>query len=143
MEEKQPLFRKQAMDRITSPDKLTEYLKVTGPGMWVMLATVVLLLAGVITFACIGTLDTTESVKVVVSDSSATVVMIDNSRVEAGMLLEVAQTQTTILRTDNDEYGRNIGYATLALPDGTYDGTLIVERIHPISFLFENETIEQ
>ncbi len=30
----QSLFRKETMDRISSPEDLTDYLKVTNPGIW-------------------------------------------------------------------------------------------------------------
>ena len=33
----QSLFRKKAMDRISSPEDLTSYLKVTNPGVWSVL----------------------------------------------------------------------------------------------------------
>jgi len=32
------LFRKSALDRISSPEQLNEYMKVAGPGVWFMLA---------------------------------------------------------------------------------------------------------
>ena len=42
------IFRKKALDRISSPENLTDYLRVANPGIWVVLAAVILLLAGVI-----------------------------------------------------------------------------------------------
>ena len=44
--------------KISSPDQLTDYLRVTNPGVWVLLASVVLLLAGLFAWASIGTLET-------------------------------------------------------------------------------------
>ena len=41
------IFRKKTLDRISSPEQLTDYLRVTNPGIWLVLATVVLLLAGI------------------------------------------------------------------------------------------------
>ena len=40
-ENNQTLFRKKAMARISSPEDLTSYLRVTSPGMWIVLAAVV------------------------------------------------------------------------------------------------------
>ena len=37
-----------------------------------------------------------------------------------------------------DEYGREIAYATVTLPDGTYEGKVVTERIKPVSFLLES-----
>ena len=42
------LFRKETLDRISSPEQLTDYLRVTNPGIWVVLAAVILLLAGIL-----------------------------------------------------------------------------------------------
>ena len=48
MAEKQEstLFRKKSMARISSPEDLTSYLRVTSPGMWIILAAVIALLVG-------------------------------------------------------------------------------------------------
>ena len=32
------IFRKKSLERIASPDKLDDYLKVTSPSVWVILA---------------------------------------------------------------------------------------------------------
>ena len=41
---KSQIFRKSALDSISSPEQLTDYLKVTDPGVWIILAAVILLL---------------------------------------------------------------------------------------------------
>ena len=43
-----------------------------------------------------------------------------------------------IAYTGADEYGRLTGTAEVTLPDGTYDGSVVVEAVHPISFLLES-----
>ena len=40
--------------------------------------------------------------------------------------------------TGADEYGRLTGTTEVSLPDGTYDGSVVVEAVHPISFLLES-----
>ena len=47
MSEKPSLFRKEAMNRITSPDQLNDYLRVTRPSVWVVLVAVILLICGI------------------------------------------------------------------------------------------------
>ncbi|HAG12584.1 MAG TPA: NHLP bacteriocin system secretion protein, partial [Ruminococcus sp.] len=39
-EQKAQVFRKKSLDRISSPEQLTDYLRVTNPGIWVVLAAV-------------------------------------------------------------------------------------------------------
>ena len=56
--EQSNIFRKQTVDRIKSPEDLTDYLKVTNPGIWFTLAAVIVLLAGLIVWASVGKLET-------------------------------------------------------------------------------------
>ena len=37
-----------------------------------------------------------------------------------------------------DEYGRSVAYADVSIPDGTYEVEIVIEQIHPISFLLES-----
>ena len=38
------LFRKSSIDRVSSPEQLNSYIRVSNPGVWLVLAAVVLLL---------------------------------------------------------------------------------------------------
>lgn len=40
------LFREKNLKRVSSPEELNDYLKVTTPRVWILLAAVILLLAG-------------------------------------------------------------------------------------------------
>ena len=43
-EQKKQIFRKKTLERISSPEQLTDYLHVTNPGIWVLFAVIILLL---------------------------------------------------------------------------------------------------
>ena len=86
----QTVFRKKTLDRISSPEQLTDYLRVTNPGIWVVLAAVILLLAGVLAWSMMGTLETKTEVKVVVSDHTAKIIPLGSERLADGMLLRVS-----------------------------------------------------
>ena len=48
------IFRKKSLDRISSPEQLNDYIRVANPGIWMILAAVIILLAGVCVWgACI------------------------------------------------------------------------------------------
>ena len=64
----QLVFRKKTLDRIASPEHLTDYLRVTNPGIWVILVAVILLLAGIFAWSTVGTLETKADVKIDVTD---------------------------------------------------------------------------
>lgn len=136
-DQNQSIFRKKTVERISSPDQLTDYLCVTNPGIWVILLAIIFLMAGMLAWAAMGTLETKAPVKVVVENHRASVIPMSASNLEEGMTLSALSEKTVIASTSKDEYDRVCGLAEINLPDGTYDGQVVVERIHPISFLME------
>ncbi len=52
--ESQKLFRKQAIEKIQSPDQLNDYIRVTTPSVWLILLSVLLLTAGILVWAVFG-----------------------------------------------------------------------------------------
>ena len=138
MEEQKTIFRKKALERISSPDQLTDYLCVTNPGIWVILAAILALLVGLLAWGTIGTLETSARVKVIIADHTAQVVPLGSERLAEGMTLCVASQETVIASTGRDDFGRIFGVAELPLPDGVYDGTVVVEQTRPIDFLLES-----
>ncbi len=134
-EKEQTIYRKQTLERISSPEKLTDYLNVTNPGIWIILVIVILLLAGLFAWTSIGTLETKAEAAIVVEDHTAQVVTIAGEDLAAGMPLRISGQDYVIATVDKDEYGRTVGLAEVTLPDGTYTGTVIVEQVHPLDFL--------
>lgn len=49
--EKSKLFREKNLERLESPEQLNDYLRVTSPGVWMILSAVILLLIGVFIWA--------------------------------------------------------------------------------------------
>ena len=45
------LFRRKSLDHISSPEELHDYIRVPGPRVWMLLAAVLVLLAGFIAYA--------------------------------------------------------------------------------------------
>ena len=140
MKEQQTLFRKKALDRISSPEQLTDYLRVTNPGIWVLLAIVLLLLGSLFAWSAIGTLETKADAKVVVKDHVAEVLCPDGAELAEGMPLAVSGEETKLASASQDEYGRYVGVAEVSLPDGMYDGTVVTETVHPIKFLIKSDS---
>ena len=134
------IFRKKTMERISSPEQLTDYLRVTNPGIWVILAAVLLLLGGLLAWSAVGTLETTVEARAVVQNHNAQIVPMgtDPGGLKAGMPLRVASQESVISSVDTDEYGRTVAYTEVSLPDGAYDAQIVTEQIHPIAFLLES-----
>ena len=50
------LFREKSLKKVSSPEKLDDYIRVTTPSVWIALIAMVVLLAGVIVWGCFGEL---------------------------------------------------------------------------------------
>ena len=149
------LFRQKSIDRISSPEELHDYLRVTSPRLWMMLTAVIVLLAGFIVYASTATLENTMPIKVDLqtmdlSDERGETVkytfidcMLPISELEMiqpGMAVRIAGQNGKInsLYTSGDQIGLLIEMENeyLGLPDGTYDADLVLESTTPISFLW-------
>ena len=134
------IFRKKTMERIASPEQLSDYLRVTNPGIWAILTAIILLLAGIFVWASVGVLETKTAAKAIVQGGRAEIVITgtDSVEIKTGMKLRVVSDDYIISEVENDEYGRSVAYSDVTLPDGTYEAVVVTEKIHPISFLFES-----
>lgn len=137
-EQDNSVFRKKALDRIAAPDQLTDYLRVTNPGVWALLTAVILLLAGIFAWSMVGVLETTADAVVIVEGETASIAAAGQEKIEEGMPLRIAGEEYKIVSVRADEYGRTVGYAQVDLPDGTYEGKVVTQKIHPIAFLMES-----
>lgn len=55
------VFRDKAVDQVSSPEQLNDYIRVTSPGVWIVLVAAALLLAASIIWATLGTVEYTDS----------------------------------------------------------------------------------
>lgn len=52
--ENKTIFREKSLERISSPDKINDYIKTTTPGILIVLIAVLLILAGAIVWSVFG-----------------------------------------------------------------------------------------
>ena len=50
------IFRQKSIDKVSSPEKLDDYIRVTRPGVWMTLAAIGILLVGTIVWGIFGEL---------------------------------------------------------------------------------------
>ena len=138
-EQKNKIFNQQALDRINSPEQLHDYMKVTNPGIWTILAAVILLLGGMFAWASVGKLETTANAMAVIENGTATVMITEaaTSKITSEMSVRIDSQDYQISTVKYDEYGRPVAYAPIALADGNYDAKIVVETISPLKFLFK------
>ena len=134
------LFRKNSMERIASPERLQDYIRVTNPGIWMVLAAVIALLAGFIVVSALGKIETKLDVT---GEVSGGMLRIEALRDEAedikeGMAVRVADRETKISYIYSGDTLHVTFTAAIDLPDGTYEAQIVTETVSPISFLLNN-----
>lgn len=59
MKGKDQLFRKESLERISSPEQMHDYMRVTTPRMWMILSAITVLLIGFVVYASTATMEST------------------------------------------------------------------------------------
>ena len=151
------IFRKKSIERVSSPEQLNDYIRVTSPNVWAILLAVIVFLTGVFVWGVLGHLDTRLTVAGICKDGTLTcyVKESDIGSVKAGMpvtvgenVYEVALVESKPVSVTNDlgAYALHIGglqtgewvYPVIVnteLEDGTYQTTITIESVSPISFI--------
>lgn len=152
------IFREKSLQRVSSPEELNEYIRVTNPGIWLTLAAVIILLTGFIVWGVVGSLETRVDA-VAVSDAGTTACYVredEISDVEAGDIVRVGDEEYTVegisaeplavddsfpayaLRVGGLSVGEWVYPVTISgvLPDGIHEASVVTDSVSPISFLF-------
>ena len=149
------LYRRKSLDRISSPEELHDYMRVTSPRLWMILAAIIALLVGFLVYTSTATLENVMPIKVELENYewenddgqvekqtyvNCTLPISDLEVIQPGMTVRIAGQQGTInsFYTDEDRVGLLFDMESeyLGLPDGTYDAELVLESTTPISFLW-------
>ena len=131
------LFRKQSMDRISSPEQLQDYMRVTSPGIWMVLSAVIVLLAGLIICSMVGKIETTYEVNAEVQDGKVSVILSVPLTGEVWVTLQDAaghEVMSTHIPTGQSSVTLSLDhlpsgsyYATLHYPDGTATEKIVLK----------------
>ena len=137
-QQKNNIFRKKSLESISSPEQLTDYLRVTSPSIWIILVAVILLLGGMFAWSTVGNLETIANGSAVVENGTAQIIVLDTDKgeISSGMPVRIGTGEFIISTTEQDEFGRTVAYAPVSVTDGKYDVKIVTESITPISFLF-------
>lgn len=145
------------MDRVSSPEQLQDYVKVANPGLWMVISTIVILLAGVIVWGIVGKIDTTMSTAIITNSGTAVIYVGESNveKIEVGMTVRCEDKEYTItdiaktpVRVDSSftDYavhasGLTVGEWVYAVSidgehsDGVQKADIVIESISPISFI--------
>lgn len=148
------LFRQKSIDKISSPEQMHDYLRVTSPRLWMVLSAILVLLVGFIVYASTASMENTLDVKVELTTVDTTVENGTPEQVSYAYAI-IPETMRNTVKADMEirfagETGRvntvfsdkqdtlvliELDKPKLSIPDGTYDGTIVLESTTPISFL--------
>ena len=137
--EQQSLFRKSSMESISSPEQLTDYLRVTSPTVWIVMAAIVLLLVGMLVWGSIAYIDSYAAGTAQVQDGRMLVVFDDSElarNVQAGMAVTIGETSSVIDSVGITEGGALFAAADTTLADGSYPARVIFRQTQVLSLLF-------
>ena len=155
------IFRTKAVERVTSPEALDKYLKVTSPSVWMSLIAIIIILCGFIIWGVIGKIETTVTTGCQIDQGYLTCYVKDEDMekvsegdkiVVKGLDQEFAVTSLVPLGYVNEEqgytYGELIHLVGAKLGDyiyyidiptgekeGVYAGEIIIESLSPLEFI--------
>lgn len=156
------LFRKSSIDRLSSPEQLNDYIRVSNPGVWMVLSAVIVLLAGVCVWGIFGHLESKVDTAGVCENGVFTCYVTEEKagQIQQGMTVNVdgtefavsgISTKPVVVSAETDSYLLHLGGFTVGewlyevtadaasadsgLADGTYKAEIVTESISPMSFI--------
>ena len=152
------IFREKSLEKISSPEQMNDYIRVSSPSVWMVLAAVIVLLAGVCVWGMFGHLDTAVQTGGVCTNGRLTVFVgeEDHDKIGENAVISVDGVEYTVaeitnapIRVDDqiDPYVVHLAgftegdwvyrlYADVpGLADGVYAASVITERVRPLDFV--------
>lgn len=151
------LFRKKSIEQVSSPEQLNEYIRVSNPSIWMVLAAIVILLVGICVWGIVGHLDTTLTTVAIGEHGEMTIYVreSDISSIEPGMVVRIGDVEYTVseilsepMAVDGDfnDYALHVGNLVSGewvypvkvngeYLEGVHDAKIVIESVSPISFI--------
>ena len=137
--DQETLFRKDSMERISSPEQLNDYLRVTNPTVWVVMGAIILLLVGLFIWGSFAHIESYASGTAEVSGGKMVMYFDDErlaEKVEAGMLIEIGNVPTQITSVGRTADGRIFASARTSMAKGSYPARVVYRQTQVLSLLF-------
>lgn len=160
MEKKDSIFREKSIQRVSSPEDLDKYLKVTNVSVWLLLVAIIVILTGALIWATVGKIETKLPSACIINNGKASCLIKDEdfNNVDLGLDVKIDENsakfniesfskEPTLFKEDTDEYVLYLcngkpgdyvyeAYGNVKLPDGTYKASIILDSVSPLIFLF-------
>lgn len=150
------IFRQKSLDRVTSVEDLDKYIKTTTPSLWLLLASIIIFLLGIIVWAVVGKINV-ESVSGCSINKGTVSCLIAEDRVEKidedsyieinGKVISIDEIKGPFKASEDSNqsllHNSLIEYdswyyevcGTTDLNDGVHKGKVVFEKISPIIYV--------
>lgn len=152
------IFREKSLEKISSPEQMNDYIRVSSPSVWMVLAAVIVLLAGVCVWGVFGHLDTAVQTGGVCTNGRLTVFVgeEDHDKIRENAVISVdgveyavAESTNAPVRVDDqidpyivhlagfteDDWVYRLCADAPGLADGVYTVSVVTERVRPLDFV--------
>ncbi len=147
------------LKKVDSPEQLNQYIRLSNPGVWILLIAIVVLLIGVCAWGFFGKIDTKITTVAISADYNSYIYIkeADLEKVKNGMNVEIVnnenkyeiiEIETTPEKVTDElsEYARHLGNLQIGewvykcrlnknVKEGTYSANIIIESIAPMTFI--------
>ena len=133
------LFRKKSLERIKSPENIDDYIRVSNPGVWLILISAIMLLTGMLVWGIWGHVDSTIETTVCVENGNVFCYVSEEkaTSVKAGMTVKFDDFEAVVgefIEKEDDDYYYFLKSED-TIPGGLYDGKIVISGTKPISFV--------
>lgn len=154
------IFREKSIERVSSPEQLDAYLKVTSPSVWIILGAIIVALIGFIVWGIVGQIETAEPTSCFIESNKLYCYTVEDvaQKIDLGTIMKLNDSdveyeikEINYMGQINNEYV-NFGHLINAnLKDHVYElvadcnlednltvhkGKIVIETISPIKFVF-------
>lgn len=153
-----PLFRQKSLDKIASPEQMGDYIRVSNPSVWMILAAIIALLVGVCVWGIFGRLDSTLQTAGVCKDRQLVFYIreTDFDKLSENALVSVDEKEYTVseiaerplqldesfdsyllhrLELSEGDWVYAVKANTPEVKDGIYAVVVITESVRPMDFV--------
>ncbi len=160
-EKNETVFREKSIERISSPDQLNDYVRLSNPGVWFVLGAIMIILLGACIFGIFGHIDSSVPAVGISSDGKMVCLVKKEygDRFTKDMKVKIDDAEYDVSLRDpkpvtvwdtTDSYALFIGDMQPgewvyeidvdgSFSDGSYEARLITEKISPLSFIFNKQ----
>ncbi len=148
------IFRKQSLDKVTSPEQLNDYIKVSRVSIWIVLAVAVILVVSAFVWGFVGSLQTSVAVTGV-AENNRIVCFLENvdeikpgdTVTDIGKVIEISEKpvsratvensydEYTVYKLNPPEWSYEVVISAEGCKDGIYTANIVTDSVKPISFL--------